>query len=113
MSGTSISVLLRNAAAPRAIPYECKVGCSRNSTGHVGPEVDKDRISADNDFDLVIKQMWMQHLSTLPEDIAVRKRWRTGYWHRWYEDLDMSAIIDEDLFVALLEDEYCQDGKFN
>jgi hypothetical protein len=49
--------------------------------------------------------MWMQHLSTLPEEIAVRKRWRSGYWHRWYEDLDMNAIVDEEIFVAVLENE--------
>ena len=77
-------------------------------------EVDKDRDSADDDFDFVIKHMWMQHLSTVPEKIAVTKRWKSGYWHRWYEDLGMNAIVDEDLFVAVLEDEYCdQDDGFN
>ena len=33
------------------------------------------------------------------EEIAVKKRWNSGYWHRWYEDLDMNAIVGEDILV--------------
>ena len=53
---------------------QCKVGCSRIFGEHVRPEVDKDRNSAGDDFDILIKQMWMQHMSALPENVAATKR---------------------------------------
>ena len=53
-------------------------------------EVDKDRKSADASFDILIKQRWIQHLSDLPESVAITKRWN-GYWHRWFEDVGLNT----------------------
>jgi hypothetical protein len=115
--GEELTATVLVAEALNSSTPQAKVGCSRIFDGHFArarPEADKDRNLADNDFDLIIKQMWMQHLSTLSEEIAVKKSWKSGYWHRWYEDLDMNAIVDEEMFVAVLEDEYCdQDDGFN
>ena len=80
--------------APRATPSAAAGGCSRISSGHVGPEVDKDR-NSDGDFDILIKNMRLEHLSTLPENVAARKRWKSGYWHKWYKDLDLSDVVDD------------------
>ena len=80
--------------APRATPSAATGGCSRISSGHVGPEVDKDR-NSDGDFDILIKNMWLEHLLTLPENVAARKRWKSGYWHKWYKDLDLSDVVDD------------------
>ena len=58
------------------------------------PEVDTDRKSAEASFDILIKQRWIQHLSDLPQSVATTKRWKSGYWHRWFEDVDRNTKDD-------------------
>ena len=35
--------------------------------------------TVDEDFDVMIKQMWKEHLSRLPPKVAETKKWRSGY----------------------------------
>ena len=51
--------------------------------------------SADRDFDVVLRAMWERHLLTMPADVAKTKRWRSGYWKRWFD----GAVIDIDSHV--------------
>jgi hypothetical protein len=86
------------AEALNSLTPQCKVGCLRIFCGHIPrarPEVDKDRNLADDDLDILIKKTWVQHLSTLPENIAATKRWKSGYWHRWYKDLDLNDVVKD------------------
>ena len=52
---------------------------------------------------------WCRSLSELPKDIAASKRWRSGYWHKWYGGLDLSDDLDhdehDDVLEAVLEEE--------
>ena len=64
-------------------------------------------VAAEWNFDERIIEAWDRHLRVLPEDTAVRKKWGSGYWHRWYDSLDLSKINDEiQIFEAVLEDEF-------
>ena len=42
-------------------------------------------------------------MSELPKDIAASKRWRSGYWHKWYGGLDLSDDLDHDEHDDVLE----------
>ena len=73
--------------------------------------------SADGNLDLLIEQRWFQHLSSLLENVAITKRWKSGYWYKWLESVALFAEydpkvhdhIDPDILVA--EDE--EDENFN
>ena len=57
--------------------------------------------TADEDFDIMIEQMWNEHLSRLPPKIAETKKWRYGYWKNWYRDIvfdsDDPVLVEPDV----------------
>ena len=48
----------------------------------------------------------------LPENIAYTKRWKTGFWHNWYDGIILlgKESVDREMIVAEDEDE---DDNFN
>ena len=50
------------------------------------PECDADR-----DVDQLVDHHWRQHLRGLPIEVAGKKRWKSGCWWNWYNDLVLVA----------------------
>ena len=48
--------------------------------------------TSEEDFDVMIKQMWNEHLSQLPPKVAETKKWRSGYWKNWNREI----VLDSD-----------------
>ena len=52
-------------------------------------------------------------MSNLPRDVAACKRRRSGYWHKWYEGLDLfddldpsvDVEVDDGVLGSILEEE--------
>jgi hypothetical protein len=71
----------------------------------VEQEVVKDRISADDDFDTLVSHQWREHLRGLHPEVAERKRWKSGYWWNWYNELILNAddVHDENESELILD----------
>ena len=66
----------------------------------------------------MIEESWCRHLLSLPENGALTKRWKSGYWQGRSEDLDLGEIDGEfQVFEAVFEEDEVDidgdDGKFN
>ena len=65
-----------------------------------------DATSADEDFDLILREKWQKHLTTLPEEEARVKGWKSHYWKRWLaEVVELGASESEECEVCIAEDE--------
>ena len=64
---------------------------------------------ADDDFDRVLRQRCSNHLSTVSPAEAATKRWRSGYWGKWFTALNLSDYSElgngGDVFVSETEDD--------
>ena len=74
---------------PRVGPAECKVWCPRISSGHVS----RVQPGSENDsgFDALVAHQWREHLRGLHPEVAERKRWKSGYWWNWYNELILTV----------------------
>ena len=58
--------------------------------------------------------MWNGHLLTMPIEVAVTKRWRSGYWKNWYTALHFYDHFEVgnggDIFVSESNDDADDEG---
>ena len=87
---------------------ECKVGCSRIFGGHIS----RARLESEKDsgFDALVAHQWREHVRGLLPDAAQRKRWKSGCWWNWYNELILTA---DDILVegSILESEFILEKK--
>ena len=57
--------------------------------------------SADEDFDRIIKDKWLQHLKTLSPESARSTVWKSNYRKKWVHDLDI--VAEDDILEAVIE----------
>ena len=53
------------------------------------------RPSADEDCEVLVRELWESHLLELDPQVAATKRWRSGYWKKWYENVLFTCDDDE------------------
>ena len=56
----------------------------------------------DDSFDRFVEEKWLEHLDSLPKDVAQRKARYSGYWRRWADDID---FVDGEVLMAVNEDD--------
>ena len=75
--------------------------------------------SVDDDFDAEIRRRWNEHIASLPPLVAETKRWKSGYWHNWFNAFrfidDSDAVNHADILFAESGDDGDGDdgGGFN
>ena len=52
----------------------------------------KKRLTADENMDNIIRQRWKEHLATLVPEMSCCIGWKSSYWRRWFDMLDMSDL---------------------
>ena len=52
-------------------------------------------MSSDEDFDGLVRQLWIEHLQTMDVATAGTKRWKSGYWRNWYRNLVLDSGEDD------------------
>ena len=70
--GTLIEVCSGVETVEPTVVGSAKLPCAKSVAFYAERE-------ADRDFDVVLREMWGHHLSTMPPDVAKTKRWRSGY----------------------------------
>ena len=68
--------------------------------------------SADDDFDAIIRDLWVKHLKTLPVGEAAKKTWKSGYWKKWYREVVISAEPDDDINNRIYEKSIVESPPF-
>ena len=58
--------------------------------------------SADDDFDLVMHELWCEHVETLPWEIAKSVGWGSAYWRRWYSKATIGDGKSEKMSIEVL-----------
>ena len=52
-------------------------------------------LSSDENFDDLARQLWNEHIRSLDTTVAETKRWKSGYWKKWYRDLVLDVSESE------------------
>ena len=72
--------------SPTLVPSTRLAG-SISSSALSPSAVSSRRLSADDDYEVLVRELWESHLLELDPQVAATKRWRSGYWKKWHESI--------------------------